>query len=136
MADMSITAANVQKGTGAKLADATLGTTCTAGQVVYEDLADSGKLKLADATSATKAAAKGILLNGGANNQPAKLVTEGPYTTGGTVVVGQIYAVSATAGGICPVADLTTGNYPTILGIGISATQIDVLIHKGGVAKP
>ena len=136
MSDISITPANVVIGTGGRPADGKLGATCTAGQVVYEDLTDGGKLKLADATSATKAAAKGILLNGGANNQPTKLITEGPYTVGGTVVVGMTYCVSATGGGICPVSDLTTGNYVTNIGIGISATQIDVLIHKGGVAKP
>jgi hypothetical protein len=50
------------------------------------------------------------------------------------VVPGAVYVQSDTPGGIMPAADLETGDYVTVLGIGVSATEIDVLIHVGGVA--
>ena len=52
--------------------------------------------------------------------------TGGKITIGATVVPGTMYGISATAGGICPMADLTTGNYVTPLGLAISTTVLDM----------
>jgi hypothetical protein len=136
MADISIAAANVVRGTGAKIETGIAGATITAGQTVYKDTADGDKYKPADADAgtATIRTTRGIALNGASNNQPLAIQVEGLITIGGTVAVGGVYVQSDTAGGIMPAADLESGDYVTVLGVGVSATQIDLQIHASGVA--
>lgn len=135
MADISVTAANVQPGT-ATPSNGFFGATVTAGQSVYLD-SSTNTYKLADADlSAAAANCAGIALNGGSSGQPATVAVDGPYTVGGTVVVGKVYVVSATAGGIAPSTDLATGMWTTVLGVGISATQISLKRQVSGVQVP
>ena len=136
MVDLVITAANVVSGAGAHVAHEAAGATITAGQMVYRDPTDGQKCKLADNNAATAAvrAPKGIALNGAANNQPLAVHEKGPITIGATLVPGTTYFLSDTPGGICAAADLATGEYPTIIGIAISTTVLDVNIHQSGVA--
>jgi hypothetical protein len=138
MADLTVTAANVVKGARAKILSGTYGAAVTAGQTVYADPADSGRYKPADADSATAAvrATAGIALNSGSAGQPADIQEGGRITIGATVAVGTIYVQSDTPGGIMPAADLETGDTVTVLGIGVSASQIDLNIHRSGVAVP
>ena len=138
MADLTVTAANVVKGSRAKIVSGTYGATVTAGQTVYADPADSDRYKLADADSATAAvrATAGIALNSGSASQPADVQEGGRINPGATVVVGTIYVQSDTPGGIMPAADLETGDFVTVLGVGVSASQIDLNIHRSGVAVP
>ena len=135
MADLTITAANVVKGAGAKTETGIAGVAVTAGQTVYKDSADN-KYKLCDADSATAAVrtTRGIALDGAAANQPLTIQTEGPITIGATVAQGVIYVQSDTPGGIMPAADLETGDYVTVLGVAISTTEIDLQINVSGVA--
>ena len=86
--------------------------------------------------SATTAALAGIALNGGANGQPVKVAVGGSLNPGFTVGVGSIYVQSATPGGIAPVADLTTGMYSTIVGMGLTASSLKLLCQNSGVAVP
>lgn len=136
MVDIVITAANVVAGSGATKTSGTAGATITAGQVVYLDSATTGKWQLADNNSATAAVRQpqGIALNGASLNQPIAVQTEGPITIGGTLVAGVAYYLSDTPGGICPVADLLTGEYPTVLGMATSTTVLDIDIQYSGVA--
>ncbi|MDB5733226.1 MAG: hypothetical protein JWQ03_3121 [Variovorax sp.] len=136
MADLSITAANVISGAGASIEQAVAGATVTAGQVIYRDSADSRKCKLADnnAGTALVRTPKGIALNGAANGQPLAVHERGPITIGATLTPGVAYYLGDTPGGICPVGDLATGEYPTIIGIAISASVLDVNIQPSGVA--
>ncbi|MCP3729257.1 hypothetical protein M9978_02350 [Sphingomonas sp. MG17] len=135
MADITITAANVIAGVGALTFHGTAGATVTAGQVGYRDRTDD-RCKLADNNSGTAAVrkAKGIFLNGAASGQPVLLLTEGPITIGATLTPGTTYYLSDTPGGICPFADLASGEYATIIGIARSASVLDVKIHESGVA--
>lgn len=135
MADLSITAANVAAGTGARKATGTAGATITAGQVVYLDSSDN-KYKLADCDSATAAVRSpaGIALHGSLNNQPLTVLTAGPITIGATVAASVAYYLSPNAGGICPVADLASGDYATIIGLGTSTTVINVDFQEAGAA--
>lgn len=135
MADLTITAASVVAGSGAITVTGTAGATITAGQVVYLDTADS-KYKLADNNSATELARTpvGIALHGAALDQPLTILTSGPVTIGATMTAGVAYYLSDTPGGICPVADLLTGEYPSIIGIATSTTVLNVKIHASGVA--
>jgi hypothetical protein len=135
MADLVITAANVAAGTGARTTTGTAGATITAGQVVYQDPADN-KYKPSDCNGASAAirSVAGIALNGASAGQPLTILLSGPLTPGATLTPGVAYYLSANPGGICPVADLIAGCYPTILGIATSATALDVLVHPAGVS--
>jgi hypothetical protein len=134
MSDISITAANVVA-ISDDIAHGTAGATITAGQVVYKDPV-TGKYLLADNNSATVAARTpgGVALHGASLNQPLAVQKSGDITIGGTLTAGVAVYLSGTPGGICPVADLTTGMYPTILGIAESATVLRLNIQPSGVA--
>lgn len=139
MADLSITAASVLAGTGATTRRGQAGETITAGQAVYLDTGDS-QWKLADSDSATAAvrgegsAGLGIALNGASDGQPITVLTEGPITIGATLTAGVAYYLSDAPGGICPVGDLATGDYPAVIGIATSTTVLNVDPNASGVA--
>lgn len=134
MTDLSITAANVVAGSGARKRQGVAGATITAGQVVYLDAAtNTYKLADCDAASALRSPA-GIALHGASANQPLAIAESGPVTLGATMTAGVAYYLSQVPGGICPVADLSTGDYPTILGIATSASVLNIKIQEAGVA--
>lgn len=134
MADLTITAANVVAVAG-KTVVGTAGATLTAGQVVYLDTA-TASYKLADNNSGTAAVRSpgGIALNAAASGQPVSVFQSGTITIGATLTGGVAYYLSDTPGGICPVADLVTGEYPTFLGIATSASVLKVAIVESGFA--
>jgi hypothetical protein len=131
--DVSITAANVVPSANAKVKRGTAGVALTAGQLVYLESA-TNTLKLADANSATAEARKvaGIAINSAPVGGPVHYVWQDPaLVLGGTTAKGTIYILSANAGAIAPAADLTTGWYPHVLAVGVSATV--VAFDAGGV---
>lgn len=134
MSDIAITAANVVAGTNATRAQGTAGEAIAAGQAVYLDTSVN-KWKLADNNLATAGSnqAGGIALNGAALNQPVMVQTSGDITIGGTLVAGTAYYLSANAGGICAVADLTTGMHVCQLGLAKSTTVLTISIQYPGV---
>ncbi|MEN6535645.1 MAG: hypothetical protein ABFD89_18420 [Bryobacteraceae bacterium] len=136
MVDISITAANVVvSGTGHSRTSGTAGETIPAGKAYYVD-PTTKKWMLADSNSTTAEArhADGVTLNSASLNQPINGVKSGAVTIGGTLTAGVAYYLSDTPGGICPVADIGTGEYVCLLGIALSATVLDVDIHYSGVA--
>lgn len=135
MADISITAANVVRVSGEQVSGVA-GATITAGQPVYLDSTTSTYL-LSDANASGKDAVSGIALNGAAAGQPLVVAKSGSVLTiGATVVVGTIYVLSATAGGICPASDLATGHKTTVLGVATTAARLQLNIFASGVAVP
>jgi hypothetical protein len=137
MADLVITAANVVAGSNARKVAGILGATIAAGQTVYKD-PTTGKYLLADNNSPTVAARTpdGIALNGGALNQPVTVQTGGDINVGAALTVGTPYFMSDTPGGICPLADLATGEFVTLLGIATAANNLKMGILVSGVAVP
>ena len=135
MADLSITAANVVPGSDAVIRSGTAGVAITAGQVVYLDEA-TDTYKLADNDSGTAAlrSPAGIALHSASANQPLAIIVRGQVTIGAAILAGVGYYLSSNAGGICPVADLATGDYPVLLGFGASTTVLNVNIVEAGVA--
>ena len=135
MADLTITATSVQpkartNGTGVQFGEAV-----TPGQAVYKSTADS-KYYLADCDVAATAPCSGISLSyAGADeygfmfNQPG----EG-LDLGATLVVGEIYVVSDTAGNIMPFADLTTGQFLSIIGIASATDRLNMGIKNTAIA--
>jgi hypothetical protein len=135
MADITITAANVLAGVNADTENGTLGAAATAGQALYKAAAD-GRWYLADnnAASAEVRAARGIALNGGGVGQPVRVLLSGLCTIGGTMTAGVAYYLSDTAGGICPVADVGSGEYSCLIGIATTTAILDVKFQYSGVA--
>jgi hypothetical protein len=137
MADLSVTASGVLKGSSASVSSGTAGATITAGQTVYLDAATS-TYKLADANSSAAASTVvGIALCGASSGQPFYFVTEDDdFTPGATLsMTAPVYVLSATAGGIAPVADLTTGHYPNVLFVAKSTTKAVLkIVNQNGAA--
>lgn len=135
MADLTITAASVIAGSNAITEHGTAGAAITAGQLVYKDDA-TGKYLLADADSATAAARqpRGIALNTASDGQPMTIARSGDITLGSVLTAGTAYYLSATPGGIAPLADLAAGDYVCLLGLAKSATVLTLDIQFPDVA--
>ncbi|MNL47456.1 hypothetical protein D3C87_1702470 [compost metagenome] len=135
MADISVTPSGVVIGSNAVIEHGTAGATVTAGQVVYKNTA-TGKYELADNNSAAAAVRqpRGIALNGAANGQPLAIQKEGDITIGATLTAGAEYLLSDTPGGICPRADLLTGEYVAVIGLAKSTTVLAIDLQYPGVA--
>ena len=135
MADITITAASVVAGDNAGRASGTAGETITAGKAVYLAAATK-KWMLADSNSATAEArrATGIALNGASLNQPLGVATGGDITIGATLTAGTAYYLSDTPGGICPLADVGSGEYVCLLGLAKSTTVLALDIQYPGVS--
>ena len=134
MADLSVTAAGVQATSNTVTKLVQFGATITAGQSLYLDTSDS-KWKLADANnSTTTAGADGVAvaLTNGADGVYGIIARSGSYAAGATVSEGLVYVVSATAGGIAPAGDLTSGWNATIVGVGAASNQIELRLHASG----
>ncbi|MEF2549998.1 hypothetical protein VQ042_01295 [Aurantimonas sp. A2-1-M11] len=135
MVDITVTASSVVAGSNASVERGTAGVAITAGQVVYKN-ATTSKYELADNDSATAAvrAPVGIALHGAALNQPLAVQKAGDITIGATLTAGVAYYLSATPGGICPVADIASGDYVVLMGLAKSTTVLAIDIQASGVA--
>ena len=131
-ADLSITASVVVPSANAVKRIVTAGATIAAGQLVYLDTADvdaagTGKAKLSDANGATALrVVDGIAASSASAGQDISIVTYDPalVIAASGLTANQILLSSATAGGIAPSADLTTGWYLTVVGVVKSGTTI------------
>lgn len=134
MANLTITAANVAKGSGSNTRSGTAGAGITQGQPIYLD-AVTKTLFPADADALASAAVVGFALNAASTGQPVVYQITGNITIGATVVPGTAYYASATAGSVCLESDLASGDFATFLGFAISTTVISIDIKASGVAK-
>lgn len=145
MANYTVTAANVIAGSTATKTTGTAGVALTAGQLVYQDVTDANKWKLADADASEAAAAIsnglsviGYTLNAAAAGQPVEVLTQDDDLTHGltTVAAGHVIILSATAGACAPVGDLASGMFPHVVMIATSATKAIFRPVAGDVAVP
>jgi len=134
MADLSITAANVDRTSGNVRCDKDAGETITAGQAVYLD-ATTEKWLLADADNEIESTEDiGIALSDGRLNQPLPVQTNGILNLGATLAKGVIYVISAgpgtgsAVGGIAPYDDLVSGDYVYVLGQATSTSSFTLRI--------
>lgn len=137
MADLSITAANVIAASGSPMETGFAGEAVSAGKTGYKS-STSKKWMLADSNSATAEAreAEGIFLNNAAANQPVAVAKPGSDITLGSVLTpGVAYYLSDTPGGICPVADVGTGEYVCMLGLAKSSSVLHFDPQFPGVAN-
>jgi hypothetical protein len=136
MTDLSITPANVAAGPDSVMERGILGETVTAGMPVYQDTTTKKYMK-ADSNSAAAAARRprGIALNGGGLNQPVEVQRSGDISIGAALTAGATYFVSDTPGGICPDADVGSGEYVCLLGVAKSTTVLTLNIQFPNVAR-
>lgn len=134
MTDLVITAASVVGSSNAGRSDGVAGETIAAGKAVYKS-STTGLYMLADSNSATAGARLplGIALNSASLNQPLAIHIDGPITIGATLTAGLAYYLSDTPGGICPVADVGSGENSVLIGLATSTTLLDVDIQTSGV---
>ncbi|MGY5791914.1 hypothetical protein ACXHXM_16885 len=141
MADISITASAVVAGNGSLKKTGIAGAAIAAGDIVYLDATTTGKWQLADSDAAAaeargQTANLGVALNSAAANQPISVLTGGPVTVGAVLTAGTAYYLSDTPGKLCPVADITGGDYFTLIGLAASASVLNVDPQYSGVASP
>lgn len=135
MADLSITAANVGVRGRAAIEIVQVGEAVTQGQPAYFKDSDQKYYRTDANASAEAAEAVGVFLSAASTDGFALLAKSGPINLGATLTAGETYVVSATAGGIAPIADATTGWYVTILGVASSSSQLELKINTTGVQK-
>lgn len=135
MSDLSITAASVIAASDATIDYGYAGEAITAGKAVYKS-STTKRWMLADSNSATAEARKatGVALNGASSGQPIAVQTRGDITIGATLTAGTAYYLSDTAGGICPLADVGSGEYVCLLGLAKSTTVLALDIQYPGVS--
>jgi hypothetical protein len=140
-ADITITATSVASSetNACKYILGKAGGTITAGQAVYYD-STTNSFKLADAdASATTAKVLGIALNGASTGQKVRVCTYDPnFTIGATVVIGDTFWLSTTAGGITKTATegVASASYVAVLGVAVSTTKIFLNPIRAGAVRP
>jgi hypothetical protein len=134
MTDITITPTSVVAGANASTETGMAGEAITAGKLVYRAAATQ-KLMLSDTNAAAAEAHKplGVALNGASLNQPVMVQKHGDITIGATLVVGDSYYASDTAGGICPRADVAAGEEVVLIGLAKSTTVLAIDIQAPGV---
>lgn len=123
-------------GANAQISQGIAGAAITINQSVYLDTA-TGTWKLADgdnvATAGTAALDVGVAMNTAPSGGLLFVAREGTITmSGATFTRGVPYFISLTAGGLCPLADLGSGDYPVYMGLATSATAIWLHPHATG----
>lgn len=130
MADISPSASTVTWVSGVREARGIAGATITPGQPVYLDTT-TNTYKLTDGDTDAESVCAGIALDSAISGRPFIFAPPGAVINiGATVALGTIYVCSLTAGGICPWADLATGDYVTILFIGATSNIVEVICKR------
>lgn len=133
--DLSITTANFAAGNNAIKQIGKAGAAISIGQLVYFD-STAASWKLADANaSAATAFVGGIAATASsASGQDIIVITEdNDLTLGATLSTSApVYVVSATAGGVAPSADISTGWYASVVLISKSTTKC---VFKAGALR-
>lgn len=102
---------------------------------VYLKASDTRYWKADNNVTSAEAAVIGIALTGSSAGQSVNVQISGSITIGGTIAAATQYIVSATAGGICPIADLASTQYMSNIFYG-STTAIGIMNLKAtGVVK-
>lgn len=134
MTDLSITAANVKLISG-PTEQMTAGASLTAAQIVVED-ASTNKAALADNDHATAAlrSIRGLTLHAALTDQPVTVAKNGAVVDLGAILTAGVeYYLSGTAGGICPRADVTTGDDPVRVGMALTTSRLQLDFNDPGV---
>lgn len=132
---VAITPSGVAPGAGATFIDGICGAVLPDGAAVYLDTA-TNTYKLADADAAASALCAGITMHPTeVIGQPVRIQTGGIMTLAASgILPGVWYYVGLTPGDIVPFADITTGDFPSSVCKGLTATTVLVLPVNATVA--
>jgi len=121
--DITVTATEVELVSG-NAASYTAGETITAGMPLYLSSWTDNRVYKADNNTgdSRKVELVGIALHAATAGQPIIVQTSGVIDIGATLTLGETYVVSATAGGIAPIADLSS-SYVSHIGIATDTTN-------------
>jgi len=119
--------------TGGSFASGTAGGALANGDWVYRDSLRT--YRLADCTSAIKAAVSGVVMNNAISGGTVYVNETQPITTDAVLTKDVAYVISTTAGRIMPYADLGTGNFITTIGVAGATTALAMGIHATGITK-
>ncbi len=140
MADLSITPAQVIKGSNAVVKSGIAGENITAGEPLYIDTDNANVLKLAGSNgTALIGTVAGIALHGADTSQPIDYQSAGSITLGdgAAMTVGEIYLASNTLGGIAPEADVSTSlDYVSMLGVATTTAVLSLKVFNSGAQIP
>lgn len=129
MADLTITSAVPVAGSELVYGDGIAGATFAPGLLAYRDATDGYKLKLAITSSQAAAEVVGMALHISVSGQPLRILRGGEVTLGTTLAVGQVYCLSGGSTGLlCPVTDVDSGEYVTIVGVASTTTVLKLNI--------
>lgn len=118
MPDLTITSAVPVAGSGLVYGDGIAGATFAPGLLAYRDATDGYKFKLAITSSQAAAEVEGLALHIAVAGQPLRILRAGEVTLGTTLAVGMVYCLSGSSTGLlCPVTDVDSGEYVTIVGV-------------------
>lgn len=132
MSNLAITAGDVVPTNTASKLNGKAGEAISAGEIVYLDTA-TNTYKLADGNDSTKLPAIGIAGNTAGVGQQVQIVTKDENLTIGThgLGLGIPMFLSATAGKVCPLADISTGNQTTCVMVTNTSTTVSFGIIGG-----
>lgn len=131
MVDISQTPANVKWVSGTRPEIVKAGATVAAGQPVYRNTS-TGEYELADADTDAASEFAGVAITDGVDGREMLMAPPGAVINwGATLPAGTIVTLSTTAGGICPEADLATGDYVVVLAIGAGTANAEIIGKKG-----
>lgn len=137
MADVTQTVANVHAHSGATISLVQGGEAIEPGDWCYLDSGTS-KYKLAVGTGAAEATVKGMALGYcPANGDYFPICTAGNVDPGATLTVGggPLLLSAANAGKMAPPADLSVGEFGSVLGIQVAADKFLIDIQNATVAS-
>lgn len=136
MPALSVTAANVLKGSGSQTQTVTAGVAITAGQYCYLDTSNLAQLADADGSSVTQVV-DGVAANNAGAGQPVTLIQANSsvaITPGFTAsAIGVVIYLFDTAGGATETfADLESGDKVIVLGVMVTTTTMKFYPVTGG----
>tara|TARA_R110000803_G_scaffold32357_2_gene71377 strand:+ start:4750 stop:5157 length:408 start_codon:yes stop_codon:yes gene_type:complete len=134
MADLTQTAANVRITVNSGTTLVQVGEAVEPGMPGYLKASDSKYWKGVSTTAAT-ANVQGVFVGNGDADDYVLFQTSGNINLGATLVVGESYFVSNTAGKIMPSADVSTGEFVTFLGTASTAALMTLSINASGIAR-
>lgn len=135
MADLVI--GEVDVSSNARTKQGIAGEILAAGQLVYVDLLDGNKIKLAQADDILTAKIAGMTINSAEIGQPVDYVGLGAINISAVATVGTGYFLSAAAaGGVAPEADLLATNIAQFFAIATAAGVLQAAPLNSNAVKP
>lgn len=135
MADLTIVATEVLQDDDGQRKSGFAGEAITAGQPVFYDQTTNRWYKATSVGTLQGADVGGIALNSAAIRQSLRIQLEGAPILGASagLVVGTVYGLSFTPGGIAPLADAKINQYQSVIGVGAAENRLRMGLVSSGV---